>query len=117
MGEEPGLRLIERNCVQCGLCQKTCPEDAIRLEPRYLTGKEREQSVTLNSAVPLACIHCGKLFGTQQMITAMKKKLVGHRMFGEARLKALEMCADCRVTEMFSSSGEVSVLDVGRDGS
>ncbi len=117
MGEEPGLRLIERNCVQCGLCQKTCPEDAIRLEPRYLTGKEREQSVTLNSAVPLACIQCGKLFGTQQMITAMKKKLVGHRMFGETRLKALEMCADCRVTEMFSSSGEVSVMDLGRDGS
>ncbi len=116
MGEEPGLRLIERNCVQCGLCQKTCPEDAISLEARYLTGKEREHSVTLNSAVPLACIQCGKLFGTQQMISAMKKKLAGHRMFGEARMKALEMCADCRVTDMFSAAGEVSVMDVRRDG-
>jgi len=116
MGEEPGLRLIERNCVQCGLCQKTCPEDAIRLEPRYLTGKEREQSVTLNRAVPLACIQCGKLFGTQQMIAAMKKKLAGHRMFGDARMKSLEMCADCRVTEMFSAPGEMSVMDLGRDG-
>jgi ferredoxin len=116
MGEEPGLRLIERNCVQCGLCQKTCPEDAITLEPRYLTGKEREQSVTLNNAVPLACIGCGKLFGTQQMIAAMKRKLAGHRMFGEAQMKSLEMCADCRVSEMFSATGEVSVMDIGRDG-
>ena len=116
MGEEPGLRLIERNCVQCGLCEKTCPESAITLEPRYQPGKLREQSVTLNSAKPLACIHCGKLFGTHQMIDAMKKKLAGHRMFGDAQMKALEMCADCRVTEMFSASGEVSVLDIKRDG-
>ena len=72
--------------------------------------------LTLNNAVPLACIQCGKLFGTQQMISAMKKKLAGHRMFGEARMKALEMCADCRVTDMFSAAGEVSVMDVRRDG-
>jgi ferredoxin len=116
MGDEPGLRFIERNCVQCGLCAKTCPEDAISLEPRYLPGKEREQTVTLNNAIPLACIHCGKLFGTQQMIGAMKRKLAGHRMFGDAQMRALEMCADCRVTEMFSASGEVSVLDIKRDG-
>nr|MBA3477594.1 4Fe-4S binding protein [Lautropia sp.] len=115
MGDEPGLRFIERNCVQCGLCAKTCPEDAIALESRYLPGPERAQNVTLNNAVPLACIQCGKLFGTQQMIGAMKKKLAGHRMFGESRIRALEMCADCRVTEMFSAAGEVSVLDVKRD--
>jgi ferredoxin len=116
MGDQPGLRFIERNCVQCGLCAKTCPEDAIRLEARYLPGPARAQNVTLNVAVPLACIQCGKLFGTQQMIGAMKKKLAGHRMFGESKIRALEMCADCRVTEMFSAAGEVSVLDVKRDG-
>jgi ferredoxin len=116
MADVPGLRIIERNCVQCGLCETTCPESAITLEPRYLPGKQREESVVLNSANPLACIQCGKLFGTHQMIDAMKKKLAGHRMFGDAQMKALEMCADCRVTEMFSATGEVSVLDVRRDG-
>jgi hypothetical protein len=50
------------------------------------------------------------------MIGAMKRKLAGHRMFDEGRMKALEMCADCRVTEMFSANGEVSILDVTRDG-
>jgi ferredoxin len=116
MADAPGLRLIERNCVQCGLCENTCPESAISLEPRYLPGKLREQSVTLNSAKPLACIQCGKLFGTHQMVDAMKRKLAGHRMFGNAQMKALEMCADCRVTDMFSASGEVSVLDIKRNG-
>jgi hypothetical protein len=50
------------------------------------------------------------------MIGAMKKKLAGHRMFGDAQMKTLEMCADCRVTEMFSATGEVSVMDIRRDG-
>lgn len=116
MGDEPGLRLIERNCVQCGLCEQTCPESAITLEPRYLAGPQRGEAVTLNRAKPLACIRCGKLFGTQQMIDAVKRKLTGHRMFGEAGMKSLEMCADCRVTELFTSPKEVSVFDIKRDG-
>ena len=30
----PQLRFVEKNCVQCGLCANTCPEDAITLAPR-----------------------------------------------------------------------------------
>ena len=44
--ERPQLRFIERNCVQCGLCETTCPEDAITLAPRLLladAGKARRQ--------------------------------------------------------------------------
>ena len=32
--ERPMLRFLEDACVQCGLCQNTCPEQVIRLEPR-----------------------------------------------------------------------------------
>ena len=32
--EQPQLRFIEKNCVQCGLCASTCPEGAITLQPR-----------------------------------------------------------------------------------
>ncbi len=115
MGENPGLRLIERNCVQCGLCERTCPESAITLEARYLPGPERDIASTLNAATPLGCIRCGKLFGTRQMVDAMKKKLIGHPMFGQARMTTLEMCADCRVIEQFSAPGEVSIFDVKRE--
>jgi len=115
MGENPGLRLIERNCVQCGLCERTCPESAITLEARYLPGPERDIASTLNAATPLGCIRCGKLFGTRQMVDAMKKKLIGHPMFGQARMNTLEMCADCRVIEQFSAPGEVSIFDVKRE--
>ncbi len=32
--EKPQLKFIEKNCVQCGICKTTCPEDAITLQPR-----------------------------------------------------------------------------------
>jgi ferredoxin len=34
--DAPKLRFIEHNCVQCGLCEITCPEQAISLVPRLL---------------------------------------------------------------------------------
>ena len=40
--ERPQLRFIEKNCVQCGLCANTCPEDAITLEPRLWLADERQ---------------------------------------------------------------------------
>ena len=36
--DQPLLKFIERNCVQCGLCANTCPENAITLAPRLLFG-------------------------------------------------------------------------------
>ncbi len=42
--DKPQLRFIERNCVQCGLCEKTCPEDAISLVPRLLLAAEATQA-------------------------------------------------------------------------
>ena len=41
----PQLRFIEKNCVQCGLCEKTCPEDAIALVPRLLTTAARKEAL------------------------------------------------------------------------
>ena len=42
--EKPQLRFIERNCVQCGLCAATCPENAIRLVPRLALGEESKRA-------------------------------------------------------------------------
>lgn len=115
--ERPELRLIEHNCVQCGLCRKTCPEDAITLQPRLLLAPERRQPRVLNTARPYGCIRCGTPFGTAPAIEAMLARLAGHAMFQGAALERLKMCADCRVVDMHSAIDELRIEQVadGRD--
>lgn len=108
----PQLRLVEKNCVQCGLCAKTCPEKAITLQPRLLLTPERKQPRVLNEAQPYACIRCAKPFGTQKGIENMLGKLAGHAMFQGAALDRLKMCADCRVIDIYSSQDEARITDL-----
>jgi ferredoxin len=108
----PQLRFIEKNCVQCGLCEKTCPEDAIKLVPRLATTPARKEPRVLHETQPFACIRCGKPFGTLKGIEAMTAKLAGHAMFQGAALERLKMCGDCRVIDMFSATGEAKITDL-----
>ncbi len=108
----PQLRLVEKNCVQCGLCAKTCPENAITLQPRLLLTPERKQPRVLNEAQPYACIRCGKPFGTLKAIESMLGKLAGHSMFQGAALERLKMCGDCRVIDIYSSENETRITDL-----
>jgi ferredoxin len=105
----PQLRFIEKNCVQCGLCETTCPEDAITLLPRLLVAAERRQPVLINEAKPWACVRCGKPFGTQKAIEAMLGRLAGHAMFQGEALERLKMCADCRVIDIYSARDEYKI--------
>jgi len=98
--DRPVLAFVERNCVQCGLCEKTCPEDAIKLVPRLLTGDAARRPVTLNETQPFHCIRCGKPFGTAQMVESMLVRLAGHPAFAGAAAERLKMCSDCRVVDM-----------------
>ena len=98
--ERPVLAMIERNCVQCGLCETTCPESAIALVPRLNLSAEARQSATLNEAQPFHCIRCNKPFGTAQMVATMLAKLGAHPAFSGAAAERLKMCSDCRVIDM-----------------
>jgi ferredoxin len=104
-GDAPRLEFLEQKCLQCGLCETACPEDAITLHPRFLLDAEsRRRRRTLNEDAVFACITCGKPFATQSLIDTMTTKLTGHPMFqDEAALKRLQMCGDCRVKDMFAS--------------
>ena len=113
--ERPELRFIEKNCVQCGLCESTCPEDAIRLQPRLWLaddGKARKRSRVLNEAVPYACVRCGAQFGTLKAIESMLVKLAGHSMFQGAAAERLKMCGDCRVIDLHSNPDEVRITEL-----
>jgi len=113
--EKPQLRFIEKNCVQCGLCAITCPEDAIALQPRLWLadgGKARKSARVLAEAEPYRCIRCGKPFGTLRAIEAMMLKLAGHSAFQGEAAKRLQMCSDCRVIDIHSNPNETKITDL-----
>jgi ferredoxin len=113
--DKPQLKFIEKNCVQCGLCEKTCPENAISLQPRlWLTdsGKARKEPRVLAEMQPWHCVKCSKPFGTLKAIENMLGKLAGHAAFQGAAAERLKMCSDCRVIDLHSNPHETRITDV-----
>ena len=95
------LRFTESLCVQCGLCESTCPEKVITLEPRLDFKAWNAPLRVLKEEEPFLCIACGKPFGTRSSIDRVLAKLgEKHWMFQGAnasRIDVIKMCADCRV--------------------
>jgi len=104
----PQLRFIEKNCVQCGLCATTCPEDAIQLVPRLSFRATRKEAVVLNETQPFHCIRCDKPFGTLRMVESMLARLAGHPAFA-GHLDRMRMCGDCRVIDMMTPTDEQTI--------
>jgi ferredoxin len=102
------LRFTESLCVQCGLCEATCPEKVITLEPRLDFGAWNAPLKVLKEEEPFLCIACGKPFGTKSSIDRVLAKLGDkHWMFQGAnakRLDVIKMCADCRVEAVVNES-------------
>ncbi len=109
--ETPQLRFLERNCVQCGLCETTCPESAISLVPQLNLSEAARQWEVLNEATPFHCISCKKPFGTAAMVQSMLTKLTGHSLFTGDAIERLKMCADCRVVDMMSNKSESTIFN------
>jgi ferredoxin len=102
------LRFTESLCVQCGLCESTCPEKVITIEPRLDFHAWDTPLRVLKEEEPFNCIACGKPFGTRSSIDRVLAKLGDkHWMFQGAnakRLDVIKMCADCRVEAVVNES-------------
>jgi ferredoxin len=101
--ERPVLRFAEDACVQCGLCQATCPEKVITLRPQLDFRATTAPARVLKEEEPFCCIRCGKPFGVKSSVERVAAKLEGkHWMFQNSakRLDVIKMCADCRVIAM-----------------
>jgi ferredoxin len=101
--ERPVLKFVEDACVQCGLCQSTCPEKVITLKPQIDFRAARAPALIIKEEEPALCIRCNKPFGVKSTIEKIAAKLEGrHWMYpaGDRRLDAVRMCADCRVITM-----------------
>jgi ferredoxin len=99
--DKPMLRFSESLCVQCGLCEATCPEKVISIEPRLDFDAWAIGHKALKEEEPYACIVCAKPFGTKATVERVVAKLQEkHWMFsGEhaRRIDVVRMCEDCRV--------------------
>jgi ferredoxin len=101
-GELPQLKFVEANCLQCGLCEAACPEEAITLSPRLMFDAQlRKAPRTLHEEQPFHCVSCGKPFATRSVIEKMQSRLSGHYMFqSERAIRRLSLCDECRVVDI-----------------
>jgi ferredoxin len=98
--ERPMLRFVEDACVQCGLCQATCPEKVITLKPQIDFGAATAPARVLKEEEPFCCIRCDRPFGVKGTIERVVAKLEGrHWMYPDSsrRVDLIRMCDDCRV--------------------
>ena len=101
--ERPTLRFAEDACVQCGLCQATCPEKVITLVPQLDFRAVNAPARVLKQEEPFRCVRCDKPFGVKSSVERVIAKLEGkHWMFKDSmkRLDVIRMCEDCRVNAM-----------------
>lgn len=104
VGHTPGLNFIEQECIQCGMCEKACPEQAIVLTPRLQPVPEARRAVqSLKAEEAACCIRCGKPFAPASMIRRIQQKLAGHSHFQNEAAQRLLMCEDCRVKDVFAA--------------
>jgi ferredoxin len=99
-GDQPMLRFTEDACIQCGLCQATCPEKVIRLTPRMDFRSSSASARILKSEQPFCCVRCSKPFGVRSIIERVTAKLAEkHWMYkgSSQRLELIKMCDECRV--------------------
>jgi ferredoxin len=102
--ETPMLRFTETACVQCGICEATCPEQAITLDARIDIAAWDAPRRVLHLEEPFGCTACGTPFGTRSGIERILGRLSEHWMFageaGQARRTLLTLCPDCRTKEV-----------------
>ncbi|MFQ5954987.1 MAG: 4Fe-4S binding protein [Kiloniellales bacterium] len=101
--DRPMLSFQEEACVQCGLCQTTCPEKVITLVPRFNFTEAARAARVVNQEEPFHCVRCGKPFGIRSSIEHMVEQLAGkHWMFQSGdQAERIGMCDDCRVIVQF----------------
>jgi len=107
-GASPALRFLESECMQCGRCRDTCPEQALGLVPRLGWDPERiAQPRTLWSEAPTACLRCGRPFAPPGLLAKIQSRLADHWLYQrEEDRRRLFMCRDCRVRDIFSPASE-----------
>jgi ferredoxin len=93
----PRLNFTEDACVQCGLCDRGCPEKAISLVPRYLPqASARGVARVLNEDDLAPCTSCGTPFISRRLLAASLAHIEGHQVLAKGGRERLMTCPSCR---------------------
>ncbi|WP_254545760.1 hydrogenase iron-sulfur subunit [Halomarina pelagica] len=105
---ETDLEFDHERCVNCGLCEEGCIEDAISMEPGLdldLLPERRDGDpwVTVAEGELLECRRCGKPFASAASAAKIEER-VGDLVTGvapDAEGSIFEYCGDCRAALVF----------------
>lgn len=96
-GGTPRLRFAEDACVQCGLCERGCPEKAVLLHPRFRPqASARGATRVLNEDALLPCTRCGTPFISRKLLTSSLERLKDHPVLAQGGRERLMTCPACR---------------------
>jgi ferredoxin len=96
------LNLLGINCIQCTVCVRVCPENALALQPGLQLEADFFAPRELTRAEAVICPECGKPFGTRKSFALVMAKLKAHGSLA-AENTFFEYCEKCRVVKLFES--------------
>jgi ferredoxin len=103
-GGTPRLRFAEDACVQCGLCERGCPENAITLHPRFRPQADlRGATRVLNEDELLACTSCGTPFISRKLLASSFERIKGHPVLAQGGRERLMTCPACRQSALLQT--------------
>ena len=82
-------------CINCGICVSTCPENALTLRNYITLEKLNGEFVSLGEMKMVKCSRCSKPITTVALLNKLKKHFIEINS-SKDYLETLNMCSDCR---------------------